>query len=186
MAICAICERPLARQQGISLAGTEAFHKACVRTAGTSGSVANRLRAKLIEIETEAVRLRDSLREQLDRVRSELDIQRRKNTELGERAGDAKALQFQLDLKKAELAKAQRECTSLDREIGDLVEDCKTLERERDAARHEAALHQMLAYEASRVVQTGTVTVTAATAKEDDERDATEVRFSLLELDDLT
>lgn len=178
MATCAICQHDLHRSQGIVLAGSEAFHRACVREHGTASSVVNRLKNKLLEVESIAVRQRDELRSKLDTVTEQLKRSARRVADLRDEMETYSALETQLELKKSELAGVRSELAALRCEFRELEQEGDILQDERDAARREAALHQLLA-------QQGPISVKAITPEPVDDRDATEVRFSLLELDDL-
>lgn len=174
MATCAICQQPLTREQGIAIAGSETFHKACVRQHGISNSVVARLRARLAELETAAVRTQEDLRRRLDEVTSKLKEVARSKVELEQRMQDMHRVENDLALKKLELASVRSELRTARDELRQSEDLSIELAQERDAARREAALHQLLAQQAP--VQKST--------PEHDERDATEVRFSLLELDE--
>ena len=176
MAICAICQHELHREQGIVLAGSEAFHRACVRAHGTSSSVVNRLQQKLVEVEAMAVRQRDELRMRLDDATEKLRTSARRVADLADEIAAARAIETQLELKKAELAGVRSELGALRIEFRELEHEGNTLMAEREAARREAALHQLLAQRTPVRVETAPDPI--------DDRDPTEVRFSLLELDD--
>lgn len=176
MAICAICQHDLHREQGIVLAGSEAFHRACVRAHGTASSVVNRLKQKLLEVEAAAVRDRDELRMKLDEATEVLRKSGRKVAELTAELEAARLLDVQLGLKKAELAGVRTELRALHGQVSNLEREADELGRERDVARREAALHQLLAQSAPVKVAPAPETI--------DDRDPTVVRFSLLEIDD--
>lgn len=178
MATCAICQLELHRGDGIALAGSEAFHKACVRDHGIANSVVNRLKAKLLEVEALAVRQRDELRNKLDSVTEQLRKSGRRVSDMTSEIEAYRTIDTQLEIKKAELAGVRHELSALRAEFRELEAEGDILIAERDSARREAALHQLLAQNAPLVAK-------VITPEPVDDRDATEVRFSLLELDDL-
>lgn len=179
MAICAICQQLATREQGIALSGSEVFHQECVRRHGTANSVLNRLKTKLAELELFSVREIETIRQRASVLEDEVrTLRRAADKSKGDRE-NAQRAQQDLALRKIELDGVRSELRRAREAHKLLKEDFERMAADRDAARREAALHQTLA--GQHVVAHVQADVTAVGQ---DDRDATEIRFSLLELDD--
>lgn len=160
-AICALCLRPLSKPWKIS--GTEVFHEACVMAYGTTGSLSNKQQRQLGELRAETERLRYEVEHEKHKTAHERAVSKRI---ADERDRDANGLgQALVDLRtlRGRLDEARR--------------DRDEVTAQRDAARREVLLHQTIQATPAAPAPISTPEV----AKDD--RDSTEVRFSLLELD---
>src|SRR4029077_9476820 len=110
----------------------------------------------------------------LDEMAGRLKEGARKQAELLQRVTDMQRADDELALKKLELSNLRAELRATRNELQDVSFENAELVQERDAARREAALHQLLARQAPVI----------ATPAPADDRDPTEIRFSLLELGD--
>jgi len=171
---CAVCRQPITKQTRFKVAGTEAIHDACL--SQLSQSVLHRLRrrhdeivATMTSLEQRALRAENQLtlsRQLVVERERDLDVLRRDRDRLRE---DLSALRTRAaDNEAAAWHRGQR----VGQEILDrLAAERDAARRERDAARAELALFHAL--HAS----------TPAREPAKDERDASEIRFSLLDLD---
>lgn len=165
--VCASCLQPIdAGQKQFVLAGTEVFHRRCA--TNIANSHAERQRQRIIELGADAQKWRNEserLLRQLEDYGRDLDTTRdnlRKSGDELSRLG-----MTLLDTRSAQRAELERKDTT----IADLT-------RQRDAARREAQLHQAISNTPPRDPSP------PSTPAENDDRDASAVRFSLLELDD--
>lgn len=145
---------------------------------GTTESVGNKLRARALELQAEL----DRKTSDLERVRAELDSVRRINTDAHKEntrlAGVVWARDAQLKTMRRDVELATEQLEIVTRGLNTAHRDRDILSRQRDAALSQVALLETL----SRNVAVAPATSTDVTDKEDT-RDASEVRFSLLELD---
>lgn len=160
-AVCAICEQALITGQRFRIEGCEVMHAQCARSG----------------LPTRTGRL---LVDQANAIAGHLRAMR----ELGERL---RTIEQQTE-------STRRENRTHERTIRDLRTQLATALRERDTARSEAALHQTIAavpdappvaapVAAPPAIPTASPNVSQATpAPAQDERDGSEIRFSLLEL----
>ena len=153
---CAICAEPIVKGVKFVLAGTEVFHDRCAAFRGTHTSIGNRRHQQLVDLEAKVAafwRQQDELQTQL-RVLKDKVV---KETErLVQRIEDADA-NTNSWRRRYEAARA----------------DLERAEVERDQARRELAVAR----------QYGMPAATTPEPKPADTRDATEIRFSLLETD---
>lgn len=155
--VCAVCRVPLAKGEKFVMQASEVVHARCV------GGQTMATRLKLDNIEA---------RRQLEEIRG--DVRRAQNELMASRL-EAKDLRAEL---KAALAtrgdyKDQRDAARRERDQAIA---------ERDAARREAALHQTIQQSIPVTPAAGPASAPAPDKPRDD-RDPTEVRFSLLDLD---
>ena len=165
---CAVCVAPIQKNEEFVLGGTEVFHLRCVKARGTAASVGNRRKARLVELQGENAQLRTDL----EYARGQL-----------ERLGR--------DDRRHEL---EREVSRLKLQLADLAEREEEYRRTRTEARRERDIANLALDTATREIallrtlgpsrtSTPTPTEQADPAPQDDGKDATEKRFSLLELD---
>ena len=153
---CAVCRQPFSKADKFVLVGSEAVHPVCV--ASLQRSVVNRLKKQLVEMGGAF----DASQVEIQRLRQHA----------ADSARECDRLRRDLEHVKADHHRVQQQLRDSEANNITLARERDTARRERDAARAEAALHQVLS--GAREVTEG---------KKDD-RDATVVRFSLLELDD--
>jgi chromosome segregation ATPase len=159
-AACAICLQPIGNKEQFVLAGTEVFHPSCAGQRGIHVSVRNRQREQLAALEeqlrgTKAAAL--NLEPRIRRLESEIHSARQSHEAMS-----------------ANLQQALNNEASWRRRYEEVRDERARFEVERDAARRELALMRQLGYQLPE--PTGKVTP-------EDTRDATEIRFSLLDLD---
>jgi hypothetical protein len=165
---CAVCRQPLAKGQPMAIAGTEAVHKAC--SPRLAQSVLTRCRDELIRQRHVADEAIAAVREASDQVmRSEQDVVRLRaeRDHLRLESSQLRHATAQSEMEGA--ARGRREMQAV---IDRLTVERDTARRERDNARQELELQQVLS---------GTQTASSGPAKGDS--DAASTRFSLLELD---
>lgn len=157
---CAACEEPIDRGEKFVLTGTEVFHRRCA--AGIRRSVRTRLELRLIDLERD-----------IATARAEIMELKRQTTDERDRTRDAvrTRLVIEDDLR---VARAARDAALRDsaywRERGEsLATELARIRGELETARAAARPPPPV--------------TTAETAPAKDDRDATEIRFSLLELD---
>jgi predicted RNase H-like nuclease (RuvC/YqgF family) len=171
VAICAICEQPILTTREAGAVGSEVVHKACVRMMTASSTVLTRTKKKLMEVEIAALTERNILNGKIMDLRNE-------NRELRAQLGQLRVrIDDKIDaltMKDLSILRLQSEIRSLADMNAQYSTKFTELERERDAARREAALHRAI----------GTPVITSiGTPGTVDDRDPAEVRFGLLELD---
>lgn len=166
MASCALCMQPIVGSQKFALSGSEVFHRECVVSHGTVNSVGNRRRLRIVELEGQVAQLEIALRGAQAREQTaaeELRIHRQRATDA---LRNSNSITEQRDEYRRQRDEARRE-----RDEANAA---------RDAARRELALHQTL----SGAQQHAPPAQSASDpAPQDDGKDATEKRFSLMELD---
>lgn len=176
MAVCAICNWRIAARADGSIAGSEVFHKWCVRQ-GTANSALNRARAEALAADTarhHAAVEANQVLERRDALIRDLNAENRElQAEITKLKREATTREVTVLAQRSQLYTATTDVTRLEREIAEA-------RRLRDAAISEAALHQTI--QRSRPVSVPRDTV-AIVQDEVDERDPTEVRMSLLDLD---
>lgn len=171
MATCAACRKPIRNGQKIALSGPEVFHRECAM-GGTTESIGNKLRARALELQAEL----DRKTSDLERVRAELDNLRRINTDAHK---DNARLQRDVDAARIQLSKMRDAYELANDDANRIIVQRDNARRERDAALSHVALLETLA----RSVPVAPVVVTPDVTEREDTRDASEVRFSLIELD---
>lgn len=177
MAVCAICNGRIAARGDLSIAGSEVFHKWCVRQKGTATSALNRARTEALASDTarhhaaveanQVLERRDALIRDLNAENHELQA------EIAKLKREATTREVTVLAQRSQLFTATTDVARLERELAEA-------RRLRDAAISEAALHQTIQRSGPVSVHRDTV---AAVPVEVDERDPTEVRMSLLDLD---
>jgi hypothetical protein len=174
---CAACLGPITSATPFALAGTEVFHVACVKAGGIVRSVGNRRKQRLIELRAEIDQLRIDqaqvvqLREQLkrhDRDHERMIEAERAVARLTRQAAEG-------EMREAEYRR-QREEARRERDAANAAAE---------AARRELQLERELrrGVPVSQAPAATTATEGSSEARVDDGKDATEKRFSLLELD---
>jgi len=160
---CAVCVAEILGDEKFVLAGTEVFHVRCVKAKGTLSSVGNRRKAMLSELKTQMATLES--RAQIAEAR-------------------ARSIESSREIAQAELVRVKEQLYEHTRLVDDYREQRDRARRERDeavaardAARRENALMQQVGH------QTPQTPTSSDPAAQDDGKDATEKRFSLLELD---
>lgn len=176
MAVCAICGGGLVRGD-ISIAGSEVFHKACIRAHGTASSALQRARAQALTADQE---------KHAAAVASQQTLERR-DAIIRDLNAETRDLRRQLDQKDRELAQQAVTVLAQRAELYEATTDVARLQRElaeakraAEAARSEAAFHQTIQRSSPVSVARDTV---RTVPDEVDDRDPTEVRMSLLDLD---
>lgn len=162
-ATCAVCLTPIMKPEKFVLSGTEVFHARCVVAYGTTNSVVNKQRQQAADLRAQIERLRYELEHEKQRADHERTVaqriageRERMGNDLGVALSDARSWRVRME----EARRERDEAVAA-----------------RDASRREALLHQTIQ---------GTPVAPAVAATPEpvkDERDSTEVRFSLLELD---
>jgi hypothetical protein len=174
MATCAACDRPLHREQGVAIVGTEVFHKACVRAVGTERSRLNRVIA-----ESEQVRgfLERQLAEALQHGASLANHAVRLKEIVEEAHVKYQRLELQMSTLRSQNRFLERQHEDSQLAVHRLVSAVNIATAQRDAAVNEAALHQ--------TINRGAPPRAVEVEREQpvDDRDDAEQRFSLLELD---
>lgn len=176
-ALCAVCVKPITKDQEFVISATEVFHLVCVKAHGTQKSLGNRRRAKLAEERAKNA----EVTQQVEFLRTRIDELNR----------------YQRDHDR--MITAEREVARLTLELAQIGARDVDYRRQRDAMRVErdaanAALaaanreillvRTMIGDTVNRTAPLPTQTQTQADpAAQDDGKDATEKRFSLLELD---
>ena len=157
---CAICAEPIVKGMKFVLAGTEVFHDRCAAFRGTHTSIGNTRHQHLVDLEAKNAafwRQQDELQTQL-RVLKDKVV---KETErLVQRIEDADA-----------------NTNSWRRRYELTRTDLERTEVERDQARRELAVARQYG------LPPASAPATTPEQKPADTRDATEIRFSLLDLD---
>lgn len=161
--VCAVCAKPIAKPQKWKISGTEVFHEACVVAYGTAGSLSHRQQRQIAD-----------LRADIERLRYEVESEKHKAAH--ERA-NAKRIADERDRQGNELGQALVDVRAYRLRMEEARRDRDEATAQRDAARREAQLHQTIQGAPAAPAPISTPEV----AK--DERDATEVRYSLMELD---
>lgn len=170
---CAVCRQPITKKTNFRVVETEAVHDECL--SRVHDSLVTRLRQHVVTFRDRSQRANQDLQ----RARADLEQAQR----------DLQRLQREHDLTTGELERLKIEYKSVantyateyqrrhaaQHEAAQERERRVAAERERDAARSELALHQTLSRAAPSPAPE------AEPAK--DERDATSVRFSLLDMD---
>jgi chromosome segregation ATPase len=167
-AVCAACLRPITKATQFVLSGTEAFHRACaVHIERSRGS---RQAQRILELE----RLVEVTQRGMDDTRRVCEgyVTRAEHAVAGAKAEVAAAQRAQGSAENA-AAVAKRAVRELTTSLGAMSQALEQAQRERDAARSEAALHQQL----------GSAPAKAATAGEERQGDDAVQRFAMLELD---
>lgn len=154
----------IAKDDQFVLSGTEVFHLRCVKARGTSASVGNRTRQQLADVRGEIARMEER--------------QRRIENDADRLAAAIAPLNAELDASRAREAEYRRQRDEAHRERDRLNAERIEAIAARDSARRELALIQHLAQQA-----TVAPAAPADPVQQDDGKDATEKRFSLLELD---
>ena len=152
--VCAYCLGVLTTGEPFLFAGTEVFHRECVKEHGTTESVGNKQRRQLAQLEQRQAQTQTTIN------RLEAAVAERDRT-LATRTQQVQQLRDELD--DANLAR-----TVMAEQIQELVRERTQLTSERDKARQDLALAQL----------------PPARPKMHDPRDDTEIRFSLLEIDE--
>lgn len=169
-ASCAACLLPIAKGDKFVLSGTEVFHGRCTMRVGTTRSIRARLELRVIEVERDLSLVRDQLENQRTATASEREIARRTERE---RDGIDRELR---------VARAARDAALRDSTYWQERGRAEKADGDRLAAALRADLARaradLAAAQARRPLEP---TEGQQVAKED--RDATEIRFSLLELD---
>lgn len=170
-AVCAACRTPIAKGEKFVLQRTEVFHERCVTRSARS--VRAELELRLAGLEGDIAQLRyevESTKATADhnfkvaeRIRAERD---RLADQLRSRESNLRAVQRQRDRERAD-----RE--QLERDLRDV----------RDAVERMRAAQPPVAPAAPVTAPTGSPQVPTPAQEETDSRDATEIRFGLLELD---
>lgn len=157
--ICAGCGVAITKGMGnrVAIVGSEAFHQRCVRAGLVATSKQRRLEQMLRDAEARAETNRVMAREALDLLQREQ-----------EKTAEVRSL----------LDASRRSNTGNLARVHDLIARNAELEQERDAARREAALHQVIqATPAPRSDPPPVITTP------EEEVDGTKKRFEMLELD---
>lgn len=168
-ASCAVCGGAITKGGGFVLVGCEVVHKSqfCLSRAGETKNA--KLAAKLAETKREL----EYTEEDLGAIRQQLQRAAR----AGEEAMAA------INRVRHDEAQRERDLFDYKRRLNVTTIERDNAIEERDAARREAALHQMLAREPHAPAATSTTPPPApAPEPQTDEKDASEIRFSLLEL----
>lgn len=153
---CAICAEPIVKGTKFVLAGTEVFHDRCAAFRGTHTSIGNRRHQQLVDLEAQTA----GFRRQYEETQTQLRVIKERVTKEMERA-----------IQRAE--DAETNLNSWRRRYELTRADLERMEVERDQARRELAVAR----------QYGVPAPAAPEQKPADTRDATEIRFSLLDLD---
>lgn len=171
---CAACIQPITKDEQFVLSGTEVFHLACVKARGTLTSVGNRRKAALASLTARARELEANISE----FSARLDAAQREHDRMVKAEREVARLETQLaQTRERELEyRRQRDHAHHDRD--QMNADRLDALAARDSARRELALIQHLAQQATAPLQLPDDPV-----KREDGKDATEQRFSLLELD---
>lgn len=151
---CAICLLPIERGGKFVLAGTEVFHDLCAAQKGTHTSVGNQRRQRLSYLEAAYAEHRRNLEEQQTTLRVLKD---KVNEEMEHQVAATRDM--------------EASANSWRRRYENARLDVDRLTVERDRAMRELAVAR----------QAGVTTTPES--KPTDTRDATEIRFSLLEID---
>jgi hypothetical protein len=165
-AICASCERPIAKGEHFVLSGTEVFHGRCANQIGTARSV--RLELRAIELRRDLSMARD----EANAARREAQTQR----EIAQTIARERR-QADNDLRKARAVRddAIRDARLWQARAEDLERQLVT------ALQAQTRLAAEIAARAQAAAAPTTAPATPDPAKDD--RDASEIRFSLIELD---
>lgn len=185
-AICAACDQPFAAGENFKVSGTEVFHRKCVEGGGVERSRNTRLKLEVVKqrqrAET-AVGLAETARKQRDDQAAQLERALQAATELRNQRDDARReLQGFENRHRTDCAivREQREMiqvrdnnlTRLRNELAQLNVQLNSLARDNTTLR-QRGLEQAIEL---ATPQSGAPAAT-------DDRDATEIRFSLLEID---
>lgn len=161
----------------ISIAGSEVFHRACIRAHGTAQGALQRARAEALAADQGRHAAAVQHQQELERVNSTVRDLKDENRGLRRELEQARRENAQQAVtvlaQKSELYEARTDVVRLERELAEA-------KRQAEAARSEAALHQTIQRSRPMSPQRETVPLVQA---EVDERDPTEVRMSLLDLD---
>lgn len=177
MATCAICNGRILTRAELSVAGTEVFHKRCIRTHGTANTVLTRSQRDALEADAKRHHAAVEAQQVLERRDALIRDLNDENRDLTKQIA---TLERDLTSKGVTILAQRSQLTQLTADVARLARELDEALRLRDAAISEAALHQTI--QRSRPVSAGRDTVPLVPA-EVDERDPTEVRMSLLDLD---
>lgn len=159
-ATCAACLLPIQRLDQCTISQTEVFHRRCIgRIVDSRG---NRMAQRVLELEGE--------RERYVRMMADAQHELARARELEVRMAGAQSDVIRLN---DEIRADAKEMQRRDRLHQETVQALQIAVRERDAARRELALHQIIA----------TPERSPNVASSDADLDPTVIRFSLLELD---
>lgn len=175
MATCAICNGHVARAD-LSVAGSEVFHKWCVRAEGTSRSLLNKAKADALAADMlrhqAAVEAQQVLERRDALIRNLTEENRELRTIIHRQERELATQKVTVIAQASRLSEANAECDRIERELAEAF-------RLRDAAIKEAAFHQTI----QRAGPVSPHRENVATSTVVDERDPTVVRMSLLDLD---
>jgi len=177
MATCAICEKRIVARADLSVAGSEVFHRWCVRAEGTAHSVLNKAKAAALAADMQKHQAAVEAQQVLERRDALIRDLNAENRELQTKIG---RLERELSQKGVTILAQQGQLYTATTDVARLERELASARAAEQAARSEAALHQTI--QRSRPVSAGRDTVPLVPA-EVDERDPTEVRMSLLDLD---
>lgn len=165
---CAVCLRPIAGKDSFALVGTEAVHRACVQllTSGHAMTKGTQQQQRIIELEGQ-VRQSHHLVERLKIAEQKMSNLERQFASMGA-VNDQYARDLADGMRREAEYRTQREQARRERDEAVAA---------REAAKRELALHQQISGRQTPPVQEGSA------QPADDGKDATEKRFSLLELD---
>ncbi len=173
---CANCLGVIIKGTPFLIDETEVFHQSCVREQGTVNSLRNRQHRQLVELEAEQAVLERETKDLLGRI-ARLDTE---HHQLRDRATDALAREGRALAEAASARDARdRIHTTLNRAVRELEEK----QEEARALRHQLTMHETLTAPLRAQAGVTPVSETAPGSAKQDDRDATVVRYSLLELD---
>lgn len=163
-AVCAGCTRPITGRQKFVLSGSEVFHRECVHLIPES---------KYWKMKQEILRMRTEIEEERARAA-------RLRTEVNDLERDVANMRESRNRERENAARFQRETLRASNDLQTSNDRAGRMRSERDAAvaRAEAAEREVALHRAL-----GPVTQPTEPTPAKDDRDASEIRFSLLELD---
>lgn len=164
-ATCAICLVPIGKGEKFALVETEVVHRRCIASPTARQTILTRARLTAVEAERQREAYRIAL--QSERAHGE-NLARARAAEATELAN----LRYALDRMRDERDSVKTRLDLARRERDEAM-------AARDAARREAALHQTIQAARADPAPAPEIPVVAK-----DDRDAAEIRFSLLELDE--
>lgn len=169
MATCALCNGRIIARGDLSVAGSEVFHKTCIRSEGTSRSILNRARAEALAADMDKHRAAVEAQQTLERRDEIIRGLTAENREL-----------------RAAALKAERDTAT--QRVTVLALQSRLAESEADAERLDQLATQAFKQRDEAIAQararpTPVTRDTVRSSTEVDDRDPTEVRMSLLDLD---
>lgn len=166
-ATCATCLKPIVEREKFVLAGTEVFHARCALATGTTQSVKAKLDQTIVELTRETAMLRVQLAASRRDAEKAVEISGRIANERDKADAAERSWRRRLDD-----ARAERDRFAYERDKA--LEDLAVIRQRLGSA-------PLVTQPPTSVPATPVAAATPEPAK--DERDDTEIRFSLLELD---